>query len=60
MRVRLSGAANRAVEDGDYFLVNGQKVWTQLRPPRPIISQLFVRTDPNTPKHKGISCLIVI
>ncbi|HKA54478.1 MAG TPA: acyl-CoA dehydrogenase [Candidatus Binatia bacterium] len=54
----LASMQTRAVEDGDYFVINGQKVWTSYAHRADYI-QLFVRTDPNTAKHKGISCLIV-
>jgi alkylation response protein AidB-like acyl-CoA dehydrogenase len=54
----LAALQTRAVVDGDNFVVNGQKVWTSY-------SQVadkcccYVRTDPDAPKHKGISLVIV-
>jgi alkylation response protein AidB-like acyl-CoA dehydrogenase len=54
----LASMQTRAVEDGDYFVINGQKVWTSYAH-RANFIQLFVRTDPNAPKHRGITCLVV-
>ena len=54
----LAALQTRAVLEGDSFVVNGQKVWTTLAH-RSHFCQLFVRTDPDVPRHKGLSCLLV-
>src|SRR5690606_15305372 len=46
------------VRDGDHFVVNGQKVWTSGAHDSDVILT-FVRTDPDAPKHKGISVLLI-
>jgi alkylation response protein AidB-like acyl-CoA dehydrogenase len=54
----LAGLRTRAVLDGDRFIVNGQKVWTSGAHDADVILA-FVRTDPDAPKHKGISVLVI-
>ena len=54
----LASLEMRAVEDGDDYVINGQKLYNTCVH----FSQyhwLAVRTDPNVPKHKGISMFIV-
>ena len=54
----VAGLATRAVRDGDVWVVNGQKVWTTLAH----VSRwgmLLCRTDPNVPKHGGLSYFVV-
>lgn len=54
----LAGLRTRAVVDGDHFVVNGQKVWTSGAHDADVLLT-FVRTDPDAPKHKGISVLLI-
>jgi len=54
----LANLQTRAVLEGDYFVVNGQKVWTSMGHVADWCF-LLVRTDPAAAKHKGISFLLV-
>jgi alkylation response protein AidB-like acyl-CoA dehydrogenase len=52
----LASLQSRAEDRGDYFLLNGQKIWTSGAQFSDHI-YVLVRTDPNAPKHRGISCM---
>ena len=54
----LASVATRAVRDGDDYVVNGQKIWTSLAHRADAI-WLVTRTNPDAPKHKGISILLL-
>ncbi|WP_204079558.1 acyl-CoA dehydrogenase family protein, partial [Mycobacterium riyadhense] len=54
----LASLKTRAVLHGDHFVVNGQKVWTSGAHDADVLLT-FVRTDPEAPKHKGISALLI-
>jgi alkylation response protein AidB-like acyl-CoA dehydrogenase len=54
----VAGLSTSAVRDGDEWIVNGQKVWTTLAH----VSRwgmLLARTDPNVPKHRGLTYFVV-
>jgi alkylation response protein AidB-like acyl-CoA dehydrogenase len=53
----LASISTRAVEDGDDFVINGQKIWTSTAAQADMIFCL-VRTEPDKPKHEGISYLL--
>ncbi|HVW32163.1 MAG TPA: acyl-CoA dehydrogenase family protein, partial [Acidimicrobiia bacterium] len=54
----LAGLACRAVRDGDGWVVNGQKVWTS-GAPHAAFGELIARTDPDVPRHQGLTAFIV-
>jgi alkylation response protein AidB-like acyl-CoA dehydrogenase len=53
----LANLGTRAVRDGDEFIINGSKIWTS-GAQHSKYGILIARTDPNVPKHKGVSYFV--
>jgi alkylation response protein AidB-like acyl-CoA dehydrogenase len=54
----LAGLQTKAVRDGDEWIVTGQKVWTS-GAQYSDIGEIICRTDPDAPKHKGLTGFVV-
>ena len=54
----LASLQTRAVKDGDSYVINGQKIWTS-GAQRADYMILLARTDPDAPKHRGISYFLL-
>lgn len=54
----LASLQTRAVRDGDDYIINGQKIWTSEAHHSDWI-HLLARTDPEAPKHRGISYFMI-
>jgi 3-oxocholest-4-en-26-oyl-CoA dehydrogenase alpha subunit len=54
----LASLRTRAVRDGDDYVINGQKMWTSLIQYADYV-WLACRTDPDAPRHKGLSIIMV-
>jgi alkylation response protein AidB-like acyl-CoA dehydrogenase len=54
----LAGVATRATRDGDEWVLSGQKVWTS-NAHLSDIGEILCRTDPDQPKHRGLTAFVV-
>jgi alkylation response protein AidB-like acyl-CoA dehydrogenase len=54
----LASLQTKAIEDGDDFLISGQKIWTSTAHLAQMMFAL-IRTEPEAPKHEGISYVLI-
>ncbi|AZG45478.1 acyl-CoA dehydrogenase family protein [Gordonia insulae] len=54
----LASVETRAVQQGDEWILNGQKVWTSAAQ-HSAIGEILCRTDPELPKHRGMTAFII-
>jgi alkylation response protein AidB-like acyl-CoA dehydrogenase len=54
----FGGLRTKAERNGEFYIVNGQKIWTT-QAHESKWATLYARTDPEAPKHKGITCFIL-
>jgi alkylation response protein AidB-like acyl-CoA dehydrogenase len=54
----LAGLTTKAIKDGDEWIINGQKVWTSMGQTADM-GMLLARTNPDAPKHQGISWMAI-
>lgn len=55
----LASLRTRARDEGDHFVVNGQKIWSSYADAPADLGLLLARTDPDAPKHAGISVFVL-
>ena len=53
----LASLRTRGIVDGEHLIVSGQKIWTSFAPVADY-QELLIRTNPDVPKHKGITWVI--
>lgn len=54
-----ASTTTRAWRDRDEYVIKGQKLWCSGAAARDVVIAMLVRTDPDAPKHKGLSVLLI-